>query len=60
MRYVITYVNITKEKCYCYFTVILNIVTTLNLEESRGVVLEPFMENSSSFVVTHSVLSIKF
>jgi len=25
MRYVITYVNITKEKCYCYVTVILNI-----------------------------------
>jgi len=31
MRYVITYVNITKEKCYCYVTVILNIGIVINM-----------------------------
>ena len=36
--------------------------STFNLEESRGVVSEPFMGNSGSLLVTHSVLhlSIKF
>jgi len=33
---------------------------TLNLEESRGVVLEPFTGNSASLLVTQSTLAIKF
>ena len=34
--------------------------STLNLEESRRVVPEPFTRNSGSLLVTHSVFSIKF
>ena len=34
--------------------------STLNLEESRGVVLEPFTGNSGSLLVTHSVLQLSF
>ena len=37
-----------------------NSTSTLYLEESRGVVSEPFTENSGSLLVTHSVLAIKF
>jgi len=37
-----------------------NRTSTLNLEESRGVVPEPFTENSGSLLVAHSVLAIKF
>ena len=33
---------------------------TLNLEESRGVVPEPFTKNSASLLVTHSVLQLSF
>ena len=34
--------------------------STLSLEESRGVVPEPFTRNSGSLLVTHSVLQLSF
>ena len=44
----------------CVPTLVFNQETTLNLEELRGEVLEPFTGNSASLLVTLCVFASKF